>query len=101
MRVSHVKRYSLISKSANLPDGYDEGYYMDLTKHPTDETLEQYLFGALHGSEAESVEEHLLVCHSCIDAAEQLLAFMDSLRGLLEDEAPRARAAGGDTVLER
>ncbi len=67
--------------------------------HPTEEILERYLFGSLSDCEVERVEEHLLVCHSCIDAAEQLLAFVQSLRSTLKD-APKVRAAGRDSVLE-
>ncbi|HXI43075.1 MAG TPA: hypothetical protein VNH83_24040 [Bryobacteraceae bacterium] len=70
-----------------------------IKQHPTEEILERYLFGLLPDYEVEPVEEHLLVCHACIDVAEQLLAFVQSLRGSLKQE-PRARAAGGSTVLE-
>jgi hypothetical protein len=45
------------------------------------------------------VEEHLLVCHSCIDSAEQLLAFMQSLRSTFIGQ-PKVRRAGG-TLQER
>lgn len=61
--------------------------------------MEQYLFGLLPDCQIEPVEEHLLVCHTCLDAAEQLLAFVQSLRSTLK-EAPRVRVAGRSTVLE-
>lgn len=70
-----------------------------IRQHPAEETLEQYLFGLLPDCEVEPVEEHLLVCHACLDAAEQLLAFVQSLRNTLK-QAPRVQAAGGSTVLE-
>ena len=68
--------------------------------HPTEEILERYLFESLTDWEVEAVEEHLLVCHSCIDTAEQLLAFMQSLRSTLGD-MPRARAVGRSELQER
>jgi anti-sigma factor ChrR (cupin superfamily) len=62
--------------------------------HPSEEMLEQYLFGSLPEAQAEGVEEHLLVCHSCIESAEQLLAFVQSLRSTFRGE-PKVRRAGG------
>ena len=70
----------------------------DNAHHINEDLLEQYLFGALPEVEIESLEEHLLVCHSCIDAAEQLLAFVQSLRSTLDQAAPKARAAGRQNV---
>jgi hypothetical protein len=67
--------------------------------HPSEEVLEQYLFDSLPEPHAESVEEHLLVCHSCIESAEQLLAFVQSLRTTFNGKA-KARRAGG-TLQER
>lgn len=73
---------------------------MDFIKnHPSEEILEQYLFGSIPEPEAESVEEHLLVCHSCIESAEQLLAFVQSLRSTFNGK-PKVRRAGG-TLQER
>ncbi len=75
---------------------------MESTHHPNEETLEQYLFGSLLDCGVEQVEEHLLVCHRCIDAAEQLLSFAQSLRGILEPKrAGKARAAGRDALQEQ
>jgi Putative zinc-finger len=68
--------------------------------HPTEEVLERYLFASLPDWEVEAVEEHMLVCHSCIDTAEQLLAFVQSLRSTLRD-MPKARAAGTGELQER
>jgi len=70
-----------------------------IKQHPSEEILEQYLFGLLSESEAEPVEEHLLVCHSCIETAEQLLAFVQSLRSSLK-QAPKVRFAGRSTLME-
>jgi anti-sigma factor ChrR (cupin superfamily) len=74
---------------------------MEFEHHPTEEVLEQYLFGSLVDRESEQVEEHLLVCHSCIDSAEQLLSFVQSLRSTLKPKPnTKARVAGRDQVLE-
>jgi anti-sigma factor RsiW len=70
----------------------------DNALHISEDLLEQYLFGTLPDAELESLEEHLLVCHSCIETAEQLLAFVQSLRSTLENAAPKARAAGRQSV---
>lgn len=69
-------------------------------QHPTDDILEQYLFGSLPEPEVEQLEEHLLVCHTCVDAAEQLLIFVESLRHTLETTTPKARAAGRHPALQ-
>ena len=67
--------------------------------HPSEEVLEQYLFGSLAESQSENVEEHLLVCHSCIESAERLIAFVQSLRSTFSGK-PKVRRAGG-TLQER
>jgi putative zinc finger protein len=69
-------------------------------QHPTEDTLEQYLFQSLPEAEVEQVEEHLLICHPCVDAAERLLIFVESLRNTLEYGRPKARAAGRHLVLD-
>ena len=63
-----------------------------INEHPTEEQIEQYLFGSV--AEAEALEEHLLVCHACIDIAESLAVFVDSMRSTLERNAPKVRVAG-------
>lgn len=65
-----------------------------INNHPSEEVLEQYLFGSLPEPQSENVEEHLLVCHSCIDSAEQLLAFVQSLRSTFNGK-PKVHRAGG------
>jgi anti-sigma factor RsiW len=68
---------------------------MELIEHPTEEAIERYLFGALSEQESEQLEEHLLICHSCIETAEQLLSFVQSLRSTLKPRRhAKARAAG-------
>jgi hypothetical protein len=69
---------------------------MESKHHPNEETLERYLFGSLPADGVDQVEEHLLVCHCCIDAAEQLLSFVQSLRSSVKPKrATRERAAHG------
>jgi hypothetical protein len=70
----------------------------DNALHISEDLLEQYLFGTLPDAELESLEEHLLVCHCCIETAEQLLAFVQSLRSTLGNAALKARAAGRQSV---
>ena len=75
---------------------------MEIEQHPSEEVLERYLFGSLPEQEIEQLEEHLLVCHSCIETAEQLLSFVQSLRSSLgSNRKPKVRAAGRDVVLDR
>lgn len=75
---------------------------MEIEQHPSEEVLERYLFSSLPEQEVERLEEHLLVCHSCIETAEQLLSFVQSLRGSLgSSRKPKTRAAGRDVVLDR
>jgi len=75
---------------------------MEIERHPSEEIIERYLFGSLSEQDIEHVEEHLLVCHSCIETAEQLLSFVESLRSSLQSGGkPKTRAAGRGVVLER
>lgn len=69
-------------------------------QHPTEDVLERYLFRSLPNPEVEQLEEHLLVCHSCVEAAEQLLVFVESLRTSLEDSQTMAFAASGGSAME-
>jgi hypothetical protein len=72
-----------------------------IDQHPTEEVIERYLFGSLTEQDSELLEEHLLVCHSCIETAEQLLSFVQSLRSTLRPRGrQKARAAGEDALIE-
>jgi hypothetical protein len=42
------------------------------SKHASDDDLELYLLNFLSGPHIDLIEEHLLVCTLCIEAAEQL-----------------------------
>jgi len=75
---------------------------IEIEQHPSEEVIERYLFGSLPEQDIEQLEEHLLVCHSCIETAEQLLSFVQSLRSSLgSNRKPKVRAAGRDVVLDR
>jgi len=72
-----------------------------IDQHPTEEVIERYLFGALSEQDSEQLEEHLLICNSCIDTAEQLLSFVQSLRSTLRPRRQQqVRAAGRDMMFE-
>ena len=69
--------------------------------HATDELLEQYSLGTLSESQAEPLEEHLLVCEQCQDRLDQTDAFIAATRAAARkllnepkpDPAPRHRPA--------
>jgi hypothetical protein len=42
------------------------------SKHASDDDLELYFLNLLHDPHLDRIEEHLLVCTVCIEAAEQL-----------------------------
>jgi hypothetical protein len=74
------------------------GFPMYLSnEHPTEDQIEQYLlvFESLPEPQTADIEEHLLVCHACIDIAERLVVFVESIRNTLERNAPKVRTAGG------
>jgi hypothetical protein len=64
-----------------------------LEEHPDENNLEKYLLGALGQTEADRIEEHLLVCHACVDKANELRDYIRSLRKTLQAEKPKARVA--------
>lgn len=61
------------------------GIVLDPTKffvlHPSEEILEEYALHRLPETLAASVEEHLLVCHSCQDAVAENDQFVAALQG--------------------
>lgn len=61
-------------------------------QHPTEDVLEQYLIHGLPDPELELLEEHLLICHQCVEMAEKCDAFLQSVRSTLELARPKARA---------
>jgi len=60
-------------------------------EHPDENYLEKYLLDALGQAEADRIEEHLLVCHACVDKANELRDYIRALRKTLDIEKPKAR----------
>ena len=48
--------------------------------HISDHELERYHLGMLDKAKLATVEEHLLVCSDCIDAAEEAARYVDTIR---------------------
>ena len=51
-----------------------------LWEHPDDDSLERYLGGSLGEEEAQRIEEHLLICHACVEKAEKLQKYLETMR---------------------
>jgi hypothetical protein len=53
-------------------------------KHISDHDLERYHLGmVVDEAELAEIEEHLLVCSPCIDAAEQAAPYVDTIRAAI------------------
>jgi hypothetical protein len=52
--------------------------------HPDDNVLEQYALNRLSFAEAESVEDHISLCKSCLDRLDEEVAFVHDLKAVLE-----------------
>ncbi len=67
---------------------------MDTSLHASDGWLELYALRRLSGSEVEQIEEHLLLCRSCLDRLEEIgtfaLAMRNELKGLPAEPRPRS-----------
>jgi hypothetical protein len=55
--------------------------------HGTDDQIERYVIGKLAEAETARLEEHLLICESCRDRAEEAENFAVSMREALKQEA--------------
>ena len=54
---------------------------MDNHEHISDIDLERYYLGMIvDESELAAIEEHLLICSECIDAAEDAAQYVDAIR---------------------
>ena len=62
-------------------------------KHPDEETLEAYLLGLLPLRKAKRIEEHVLGCPECVDAAEELEEYIRAMRATLGNKKAIARKA--------
>ena len=54
------------------------------TRHIAEHPLELYLLGRLNPRPIKSVEEHLLVCHECLDEAERFDLYLSGLCAALQ-----------------
>jgi Putative zinc-finger len=52
--------------------------------HIDDETLEAFLLGSATANQVERIERHLLICPTCVDAAQKLEDYLRSMRKALE-----------------
>jgi hypothetical protein len=53
-------------------------------QHITDEDLERYYLGMIKDeAELAPLEEHLLACAACVERAEEVAAYVDTLRAAL------------------
>ena len=70
---------------------------MDLRtgKHPDEDTLEKRLLGSLDQNAANQIEEHLLLCHVCIENARKLDDYIKAMRKALMRKALET-AVGGE-----
>ena len=62
-------------------------------KHPDEETLEAYLLGLLPLRNAKRIEEHVLACPECVDAAKELEEYIRAMRATLGNKKATARKA--------
>ena len=53
--------------------------------HPEDDQLEQYALGRLTGTEAATVEEHILLCSACQERLQAEDEYLSVMRAALED----------------
>ena len=61
--------------------------------HPDESNLEKYLLGTLGHLETERIEEHLLVCHPCVNKATELGDYIRALRKTLNAKAAKTHVA--------
>jgi len=64
-----------------------------LEQHPSPEVLEKYLLNRLDENESATVEQHLLGCSDCVDAAKGLDDYVRAMRQALAQKVQKARAA--------
>ncbi len=62
-------------------------------KHPDEETLEAYLLGLVPRRKAKRIEEHMLACPECVDAAKELEEYIRAMRATLDNKTTIARKA--------
>ena len=62
-------------------------------KHPDEKTLEAYLLGLLPLRNAKRIEEHMLGCPECVEAAKELEEYIRAMRTTLGNKKTIARKA--------
>ena len=55
-------------------------------KHPDEETLQAYLLGLLPRRNAKRIEEHVLACPECVEAAKELEEYIRAMRATLDNK---------------
>ncbi len=64
--------------------------------HPDEDTLERYVMGAIRNeAELAPLEEHLLACPHCVARAEQMEAYVWSMRSALSQSWIQVIESGG------
>jgi anti-sigma factor RsiW len=53
--------------------------------HPDERALEAYLLGVLPRRKARRIEEHLLACPECVEAAKEAEDYIHSMRTALDN----------------
>jgi len=62
------------------------------TKHPSEDTLEEYAFGRLPESSTAALEEHLLVCESCQKVMSRVDEYIALMKTATAQVAPSKRS---------
>jgi len=79
---------------AALHKGAEWWLTMDsLWEHPDDDSLERYLRGTIDEKEVPAIEEHLLICHACVDKAEKLQRYLETMQQATDTRKSNAKAA--------
>jgi anti-sigma factor RsiW len=55
-------------------------------EHISEDLLELYSLGRLEEPQLAPVEEHLLICHDCLDRVEQMDEYVAALRAVLRKD---------------
>ena len=70
------------------------------TRHIAEDRLELYLLGRLNPKSIKSVEEHLLLCHECLDEARRFDLYLRALCATLQQfRSPETVMSSGTRLL--
>jgi len=69
---------------------------MDLRaeEHSDEDSLERYFIGSLDQQSAKQIEEHLLICHVCIEKARDIEHYVQAMRRALKEDRSTGQPAG-------